>query len=1125
MSNKSTPVQQRIHQFQARARGSFGASGSATKTPATVATGLRRKVLCRTPKRSAEKPTHTQAEQLLNTAFSSGIATPTPHPKPKPTALNACYTPSSLYRNAGKSTPLRGHQTPNNNVKSASRMKDKDAMVESFHSIAEESNMIVAVRVRPLNAPECQRASVTNVVQVHGNNELSVQAGSSADATAGVTHFFSYDQVYYSCDPDRKNYADQLAVFSGTAQPLIDTAFEGYNACLFAYGQTGSGKSYSMMGIEGLDDAALDGNAPHMEAGIIPRFCHELFRRIDAVKQQLQVEVEVSYFEIYNEKIHDLLSVQQAIAATPDTPVQRHALKVREHPIFGPYVVDLSAHSVDSYSALRNWLAVGNSQRATASTAMNDKSSRSHSIFNIVLNLTDLSSDDGMSSDTDSGTVVSLRQTRRSKISLVDLAGSERISVSGSNGERIREGVSINKSLLTLGKVIAALADSRKIGGNATPSTFVPYRESVLTWLLRENLGGNSKTVMLATISPASLHADETLATLRYACKARSIVNRVKVNESPHDKIIRDLRAEVDRLKSLRNEYERQRRLSANNNNPPAPRKIIIETSVDDGEVEALRQQLAERERELNRAQKSWMEKLKEAEDQRKSELRLLKRKGLALELTADQKQACLVNLTDDPMLSGTLFYLLPPGTVRIGRGRLPGAPASSLPDIVLDGPLVALQHCTIEHERSGRLYVSPGSEDFETYVNGELLQQRRPLFHGDRLVIGGSHYFRISNPFCSQRGKAEKLHVDFQLAHQEILQKQERQLRSELEAEKRAALTLIEQERVQHARDFEERLQCLELEQFKYKCNSEMLETERQALAQQQLKQTPSATTPAQKSTLLEDIQRIMLNPSEESLHKTQLMVKEATQRCRQLGLKQLEFRQTQTPDEFGLLRTVILIVDKQRSLKAEWPTARLGVWLDLQRDAALPSSASNIFQSVEVDWQPLDAALNETLNDTHNSSRIALNLSAMKDALLKQPFKRLLSANNTPQQTSTPAKTPASGSSSSKLAQYTKRLLTYDLEEQQQQHPASSCSNLSQLAQQELQLMQRSAQRLYRHCEQALRERENQSDAGTLADNLQVALTQLDTVLQGIHSLLAQSAEVSSPTKAQKAVRFLID
>ncbi|KAM8714642.1 hypothetical protein ACLKA7_001057 [Drosophila subpalustris] len=491
MSNKGTPVRQRIHQFQARARGTMESTASASgpKTPATIAAaaaGLRRKVLCRTPKRSTEKQTHTQTEQLLNTAFSSGIATPIPQPKPKPTALNACYTPSSLYRNPAKTTPMRQqqHQTPSGS-KSASKAKENmDAMVESFHSIAEESNMIVTVRVRPLNALECTRASVTNVVHVHGNNELTVQSGSSADASAGVTHFFSYDQVYYSCDPDRKNYADQLAVFAGTAQPLIDTAFEGYNACLFAYGQTGSGKSYSMMGIEALDDAALDGNAPHAEAGIIPRFCHELFRRIDAVKEHLQVEVEVSYFEIYNEKIHDLLSVQHATAA-PDTQVQRQALKVREHPIFGPYVVDLSAHSVDSYSALRNWLAVGNSQRATASTAMNDKSSRSHSIFNIVLNLTDLSSDDGMSSDTDSGTIASLRQTRRSKISLVDLAGSERYSVSGSNGERIREGVSINKSLLTLGKVIAALADSRKTSGAATPNTFVPYRESVLTWLLR----------------------------------------------------------------------------------------------------------------------------------------------------------------------------------------------------------------------------------------------------------------------------------------------------------------------------------------------------------------------------------------------------------------------------------------------------------------------------------------------------------------------------------------------------------------------------------------------------------------------------------------------------------------
>ncbi|EDW75459.2 uncharacterized protein Dwil_GK23870 [Drosophila willistoni] len=1135
MSNKSTPVRQRIQQYQMRGRGS-------TTPAATDANGLRKKVLTRTPKSQDAAP-----EQLLNTAFSRTKNTPT-QPTVRSTALNACYTPSSLYRfTPGRAGPVAG-KTP---IASASKSKtprekersDKlDAMTDSMHSVSEDSNMMVAVRVRPLNALECTRGQVTNVVQVHSNsNELTVQAGSSADASAGVTHFFSYDQVFYSCDPDRKNYACQAKVFEKTACPLIDTAFEGYNACLFAYGQTGSGKSYSMMGIEALDDAALDGGPPHDEAGIIPRFCHELFRRIEAVRhQQLQVEVEVSYFEIYNEKIHDLLSVQQVVTAGDSTPLQQHhqhqqqtrpALKVREHPIFGPYVVDLSAHSVDSYSALRNWLAVGNSQRATASTAMNDKSSRSHSIFNIVLNLTDLSSDDGLSSDTDSGTTTSsaassLRQTRRSKISLVDLAGSERISVSGSNGERIREGVSINKSLLTLGKVIAALADSRKNGpyvgttssssSSSVPNIFVPYRESVLTWLLRENLGGNSKTVMLATISPASVHVDETLATLRYACKARSIVNRVKVNESPHDKIIRDLRAEVDRLKSLKNDYERQRRISSGTNTNPAPRKIIIETSGDDSEVEALRQQLVERERELSRAQKSWMEKLKEAEDLRKSELRLLKRKGLALELAAGEKQACLVNLTADPILSGTLFYLLPPGIVRIGRGRLPSATAPQ-PDIVLDGPLVALQHCSIEHERGGKLYVIPGSEDFETYVNGELLEDRRELFHGDRLVIGGSHYFRISNPFCSQRGKVDKL-VDFQLAHQEILQKQEEQLRTELEAEKRVALMSIEQERAQHAKDFEERLQCLELEQFKYKCNSEMLENERQALAQAQ---TPVAvTTPASKSTLLEDIQRIMLNPSEESLHKTQLMVKEATQRCRQMGVE-LEFRQTQSPDEFGLLRTVILILDKQRGLKAEWPTARLGVWLDLLRDNSTDYqgklNSRTIFQSVEVEWQPIEDDLNETLGDAHNSSRIGLNLSAMKDMLLKQPFKRLLSASNSPQVSPLPG---------FKTTQFTKRHLSYESDTES----TETSNNLTLLIHQELQVMHRSSQRLRRYCETAVNERENHQDNGNLAVSIQEALTKLEQVLQGMGSSLslsqAQTAITSPNSKTTtKAVRFLID
>lgn len=190
---------------------------------------------------------------------------------------------------------------------------------------------------------------------------------------------------------------------------------------------------------------------------------------------------------------------------------------------------------------------------------------------------------------------------------------------------------------------------------------------------------------MLATISPASIHIDETMSTLRYACQARTIVNRVKVNEDPHDCIIRELRAEVERLQALSQDYERQKRHSAN---AGLTRKIIIETSVDDTEVDSLRQQLAETEQELHKAQRSWMERLREAEDVRRTEMKLLKRKGLALELSADQKQPCLVNLAADPMLSGTLLYIIPPGTVKIGR------PSSfSQPDIVLEGPLVSKHH------------------------------------------------------------------------------------------------------------------------------------------------------------------------------------------------------------------------------------------------------------------------------------------------------------------------------------------------------------------------------------------------------------------------------------------------
>lgn len=213
-----------------------------------------------------------------------------------------------------------------------------------------------------------------------------------------------------------------------------------------------------------------DNSKPNPDAGIIPRVIHEIFHRIEQLKKEgrFLAEVEVSYFEIYNEKIHDLLAVTPTHLpnATPGSQVKRQALQIREHPQWGPYIENLNIHPVDSNVALKNWMAVGNSQRATAATGMNDKSSRSHSIFSIILTLSEIDSES------------SKLTTKRSRISLVDLAGSERVSQTCASGERLKEGVSINRSLLTLGRVINALADPKK-------KIFVPYRESVLTWLLK----------------------------------------------------------------------------------------------------------------------------------------------------------------------------------------------------------------------------------------------------------------------------------------------------------------------------------------------------------------------------------------------------------------------------------------------------------------------------------------------------------------------------------------------------------------------------------------------------------------------------------------------------------------
>uniref|UniRef100_A0A673LL64 Kinesin-like protein n=1 Tax=Sinocyclocheilus rhinocerous TaxID=307959 RepID=A0A673LL64_9TELE len=370
------------------------------------------------------------------------------------------------------------------------------------------SSVKVAVRVRPFNSREMNRGAKC-VIQMQDKSTCECNTHSDV-------FFFHFISSFFCLRCEDPSFASQRKVYQDIGEEMLLHAFEGYNVCIFAYGQTGAGKSYTMMGKQ---DPG--------QQGIIPQMCEDLFRQTaDNTDPDLSFSVEVSYMEIYCERVRDLLN-----------PKSRGALRVREHPIMGPYVEDLSKMAVTNYSDIADLMDTGNKARTVAATNMNETSSRSHAVFTILF--TQRRHDNMTSLDTE----------KVSKISLVDLAGSERADSSGAKGMRLKEGANINKSLTTLGKVISALADMH--GTKKRRSDFIPYRDSVLTWLLRENLGGNSRTAMIAALSPADINYEEILSTLRYADRAKQIKCNAVINEDPNARLVRELKEEVNRLKEL----------------------------------------------------------------------------------------------------------------------------------------------------------------------------------------------------------------------------------------------------------------------------------------------------------------------------------------------------------------------------------------------------------------------------------------------------------------------------------------------------------------------------------------------------------------------------------------------
>ncbi|XP_037548262.1 uncharacterized protein kif16bb [Nematolebias whitei] len=526
------------------------------------------------------------------------------------------------------------------------------------------SSVRVAVRVRPMSKREKQLSS--KVIVHMKENTTSVHKPSSVrgDKLKDRGKIFTFDYSYDSTDKESPTFASQEKIFQDLGTDVLKAAFEGFNTCVFAYGQTGSGKSYTIMG-------------PKVAKGLIPRICEGLFLEISnrCMSGIVSFRTEVSYLEIFSERVQDLLRRR--------SPCTDRGLKVREHPADGPFVENLSKHVVHGLGDVESLISLGNANRTVASTGMNDFSSRSHAIFTIML--------------TQAWFDAELPRERLSKIHMVDLAGSERADATHTTGARLKEGANINRSLVTLGSVISALADLN-VGEQPSKKkqVFIPYTDSVLTWLLKESLGGNSITTMIATLSPADTNYVETLNTLRCAIRAKSILNTPRVNEGGGVQVIRELQAEVTRLRTL----------------------------LEATQVETFGEQC---ESVCDQTQNNLQE-----------ETVTLRKEGRGVVL--DCQLPHLIGVDEDQLRTGISLYYLKEGRTVIGSDD-----ALCSRDVVLHGPGLRREHCVLENS-AGTVTLFP-QDGAVCSVNGSAVTEPCQLTQGAALQLGAGTVLRFYRP------------------------------------------------------------------------------------------------------------------------------------------------------------------------------------------------------------------------------------------------------------------------------------------------------------------------------------------------------------------------------------------
>ncbi|KAM9826680.1 kinesin-like protein KIF28P isoform 3-T3 [Syngnathus typhle] len=486
-------------------------------------------------------------------------------------------------------------------------------------------------------------------------------------------------------------YADQDCVFQDLGEGILENAL-----------QTGSGKSYSMVGYR-------------PNKGLVPKLCERLFEAIKENQEMRQCQVFFSMLEIYNEQVVDLLSR----GSRPPG-----GLRVREEQHRGFYVEGLRTVPCDSAAQVEQLMEQGTRTRTTAATHMNANSSRSHML--IVLQLKQILSKESV--------------TKQSNINLVDLAGSERQRSASSEADRLKEGTAINLSLTTLGNVISALADmavGRKV-------VHVPYRDSVLTKLLQSALGGNSRTVMIATLSPADICYEESLSTLRFAERAKHIQNRPVVNERPTERLVKELKAENARL------MQRLSRLGQDGR------------SAND-ETKEIRQLLTHNELQIRTIHTLWEQHLQEALRDWEQQYA-----NITQERRMMQMYPYILNINEDAQLSGVVKLFIQEGEWDIGLSE------GSLRSITIKGLGIQQRHLVLKNNQR-RVTLTPLKSSKVT-INGKVVSQTTELQHLDRLILGSNCTYiyigfpseRVANDwscydydyFLSELAAAEGIHL-----------------------------------------------------------------------------------------------------------------------------------------------------------------------------------------------------------------------------------------------------------------------------------------------------------------------------------------------------------------------------